>query len=81
MVRYELKPRKFWKNKITKQTASIYGSVPYYTESEKQNWEIVTEGFSVQDNKRNVVFTPYALIGKTDEQSYMEWINKANMEY
>lgn len=80
MVRYEVVARKFWKNNVTGQTASVYGSVPYVNETEKQQWEIVSEGFSVRDNKRNVVFTPHGLIGKNTEHDYMNWVNKHNME-
>jgi hypothetical protein len=37
---------KHWKNKITGQTASIYGSVPYTSEVDKQNWSIELRGYT-----------------------------------
>lgn len=37
---------KCWKHKVTGQTVSIYGAVPYVNETEKQNWEIVSRGFT-----------------------------------
>lgn len=37
---------KHWINKVTGQTASIYGSVPYFSESDKANWSIEVRGYT-----------------------------------
>lgn len=42
----EIVESKYWLNIKTKQTASIYGAVPYSNESNKQDWTIVTRGYT-----------------------------------
>lgn len=37
---------KHWVNKVTGATASIYGAIPYTNETEKQNWEVKTRGWT-----------------------------------
>jgi hypothetical protein len=37
---------KCWQNKITGATASIYGSVPYFSDKDKQDWEVITRGYT-----------------------------------
>lgn len=37
---------KHWKNIITGQTASIYGAVPYLSDSDKNNWTIEIRGYT-----------------------------------
>lgn len=39
-------PVKRWFNKITLQTASMHGSVPWTSNAEKMEWELVTVGFT-----------------------------------
>lgn len=42
----EIIESKYWKNKITGQTASIYGAVPYTNEQEKDQWEKIVRGYT-----------------------------------
>ncbi len=55
MDRYEVIKSKKWFNKITGQTASIYGALPYWNESEKENWIIKSVGYTIRDNKNNTI--------------------------
>ena len=61
MKRFELKPSKRWVNKETGRTASIYGSLPYYTDAEAEQWEVVTDGYTIFDCSRNICFSPYGV--------------------
>lgn len=63
--RYEIVPSRFWKNKITGSTASLYGAVPYTNEADRQNWEIVSNGFVWKDRKTN---TYHGQSGQTELQ-------------
>lgn len=42
----EIVESKVWKNKLTGDTASIYGSVPYTRDTDAVNWQIVTRGYT-----------------------------------
>lgn len=46
--RYEIGPRRAWKNKVTGVFASIHGAVPY-TDADKDEWEIVITGYGYYD--------------------------------
>ena len=37
---------KHWINKVTGQTASVYGAIPYTSLADKNNWEIATVGWT-----------------------------------
>ena len=39
---------KKWKNKLTGQYVSIYGSIPWVNDEEKSQWEIISVGFTWQ---------------------------------
>lgn len=52
---WEVIERKKWVNKHTKQETSIYGSVPYTNEEEKQNWFIKVSGYTLKNNLHNTV--------------------------
>lgn len=69
MVRYEVIASKHWFNKVTKQTASIYGSVPWVSPAGKKNWEIVETGYTIRDNKRGTVGGFHSLT-KIDRKDY-----------
>jgi len=47
-MRYEIVKSRHWKHSSGK-TASIHGAAPYYTEEEKQEWEIVDSGWTIYD--------------------------------
>lgn len=43
---------KRWENKKTGQTASLYGSLPYYDDG--KDWKVVTVGYTVQNDNGTV---------------------------
>jgi hypothetical protein len=64
MTRFEVVERKFWQ-KISDPTikASIYGSCPYTSEQDKNDWNIIGKGYNIKDKKENVIigntYPPY----------------------
>lgn len=54
-MKYEIIESKKWVNTITGATASIYGSVPYISDNEKPNWEIITVGYTIRNNDTGAV--------------------------
>ena len=42
----EIIESKHWVNAVTGQTASIYGSVPYFGEVDKSQWSVVVRGYT-----------------------------------
>jgi len=54
MQRYEIIPAKRWVH-ADGRTASIYGAVPYTNEAEQASWSIQSVGFTIRDNKTNMV--------------------------
>jgi hypothetical protein len=54
MKRYEIIEAKRWVH-TDGRTASIYGSCPYVSDSDKANWSIQTVGWTIRDNKTNTV--------------------------
>jgi len=48
-MRYEVMECRRLVNTKTGQTASIYGSAPYYTDEDKLNWEMRTVGWTVMN--------------------------------
>lgn len=51
--RYEITPIRFWRNNKTGATASIFGSVPYTSEADAQNWAVVEDGYGWWDRQTN----------------------------
>lgn len=39
-------PYRYWRNVKTGLKVSIHGACPYYSEADKTDWEIVTNGFT-----------------------------------
>ena len=37
---------KSWKHKVTGRRVSPYGAVPWTTEADRSNWELITDGFT-----------------------------------
>lgn len=54
MPRIEVIPHKKWQH-VSGRTASVYGSVPWTSSSDRENWELVEKGFTWYDNKNNTV--------------------------
>lgn len=52
----EIIPRRFWKNIQTGQVASFYGAVPYVNDDDKNNWQLIEDGFSIHDKTLNIIF-------------------------
>ena len=47
----EVIPARRWVNKVTGQTASIYGAAPYVSDADKVNWAIEESGWTwLMDN-------------------------------
>jgi hypothetical protein len=47
---YEAVPHRVWKH-ISGKTASIYGSVPYYSDEQAAEWEVVTMGWTIRNHR------------------------------
>lgn len=47
-------PSRRWRNSVTGATASIYGAVPYVSDADKANWEVITVGYSIQNDDGTV---------------------------
>ena len=54
MERYELIEQKHWKH-TNGATASIYGACPWTNDWDKPNWDVVSAGFTIRDNKTSEV--------------------------
>lgn len=54
-MKYEIVESKKWVNSITGATASIYGAVPYTSDSDKQNWSVETVGYTIRNNDTGIV--------------------------
>ena len=50
---YIIKPYKKWYNNKTGQSASIYGSLPYFSNNINNEWQIITSGYTVYNTKTN----------------------------
>ena len=55
MTRFDVIPSKAWRNKTTGQKVSPYGAAPWQSPSERGNWELIDQGFTIRDNKLNTV--------------------------
>ena len=53
MARYEVVEARQWRNLRTGQTASIHGALPYFNAEQKQDWEMVTVGWTIYDVRLN----------------------------
>lgn len=47
---YVLIKRKYWKH-VSGKKASIYGACPWFSDSEKDDWKLVTDGWTVENTK------------------------------
>ena len=71
----EIIESKQWRNKVTGETASIYGSLPYFMDAEKDNWEIETVGYTWKLDNGTIG------IGRKPAKTYkeaLEVMNKLN---
>lgn len=71
---FEIIESKHWVNHETKQTASLYGSVPYVSDRDKFNWSIEVLGYTVRNIKNGTVG-----IGKIPWKTEAEaeaWLNQ-----
>ena len=51
--RYIPRANRHWRNRITGQNASIYGSTPWRSDADAPNWEIVQSGWTIYDARTN----------------------------
>jgi hypothetical protein len=71
----EVIPAKKWKNKVTGQTASLYGAVPYTTTAEAEGWEVITVGWTWRNSNGTIG------LGRVPAATYeeaVEVMNKVN---
>lgn len=47
---YTVVPKKYWKHKTTGQRVSIHGAVPYSGDADKDEWEVVEDGWTVYND-------------------------------
>jgi hypothetical protein len=67
---------KHWVNKINGATASIYGSVPYTNDLDKENWHIITKGFTWLLDNGTVGLGRQAAKTLTEAQDVMKQFNE-----
>ena len=76
MARYTVVESKVWKH-TSGRTASIYGALPWYTKSEKEQWTMESRGYTIRDNKTNeigrMIRKPFATF--TQAQEYCDKLN------
>ena len=67
----EAVPHRVWSNKANGKTASMFGAVPY-TEADKDDWELVTIGWTVKhpDGTRGV--GKFAMATKEEAEAWIE---------
>lgn len=53
--RYTIIEARQWHNKTSGRTASIYGAIPWTSQTEAANWHIETIGWTVKDNKNGTI--------------------------
>jgi hypothetical protein len=53
MDRYEAVPRRVWVNKVTGNTASIFGAHPAKSAADVKNWEMVERYWTIHDKVNN----------------------------
>lgn len=54
MTRYDVIPSRRWQ-RDDGRTASVYGSVPWVSDSERDRWSMVNVGWTVRDNQRGTI--------------------------
>lgn len=55
MERYTIVPSRYWLNEKTKTKASIFGSTPWSSASDKVNWTLTTTGYTIRDNRNGTI--------------------------
>jgi len=70
-------PSRCWKNMVTGQTVSLYGSVPYLSEAEKDNWEVVEKGYTTE-NSNGTVGGMQCINSSMSREEVVERVNKWN---
>jgi len=66
---------KRWVNRVTGKTASIYGALPYSSDTEKQNWEMQPNGYTWVNSNGTIG------VGRPNAKTYgeaIEIMNKVN---
>lgn len=66
---------KAWKNKRTGATVSIYGAVPYFSEAEKADWEVVTRGFTWRSSDGTIGLGRAPAATRDEAEAVMNRIN------
>ena len=79
MTRYDIIEQKHWQHKGG-ATASLYGAVPWVNDTDKYEWDIVSAGFTIRDNKTNEVGRIGALqyLDQTNEVAVHALVDELN---
>lgn len=74
MARYTVLESRVWRNADTGARASIYGASPY--RGDKGAWEIVSQGWTIRDNKNGTVGMGRAPFpSQADAQAFADRLN------
>lgn len=68
----EVVPHQVWCHKVTGKTASLFGAVPYTGDHDKDDWELVTVGWTVKhpDGTRGV--GRFAMATQEEAQAWVD---------
>lgn len=68
---------KVWRNKVTGQTASIYGSCPWRSPGEEEQWEIVVRGYTLAMSNGTIGYgQPPMKTREEAENKLKEWLER-----
>lgn len=72
---------KRWINKVTGQTASIYGAVPYTSNRDKANWVMESRGYTWQMDNGTIGLGRQPAKTKEEAVQFMDEFNKVRDLY
>lgn len=77
----EIIESKRWENKKTGKTASIYGAVPYKSERDKKDWDIVKVGYTWKVEDGTIGFGTKPVKTYAEALEVMNQVNRRDDEY
>lgn len=54
-MRYEAIPAKHYRNVVTKEVASVFGDLPFHSETDETDWVMESAGWTIRDNLTDTV--------------------------
>ncbi|USN15903.1 hypothetical protein PAPPERLAPAPP_01610 [Brevundimonas phage vB_BpoS-Papperlapapp] len=69
----EVIPHRVWRNTRTERTAGVFGAVPWVSDAEKHEWELVTVGWTVRHPDGTTGVGRFAFQTKDEAQA---WVDK-----